>query len=243
MDEAVGALHIDGVGRVPPEDSPGARKVHRREGGEQSTRLSGGADEIAIPPAPDPPENVPPQGDAMAICEAAARKDELRAVLNERDEFADGAVAKGRAAAVATGRSRHQPWSEGSERVDVEVWREQQARVGTSGLGGEMVSLPRAPHLEGVTHRRAPRDVARDQAGGHAPTQQVGSGADGDDRPCRVGRLVGEVRHRHGGLRLSGEHDLARAVEAGDGMCLPEIRRRVETQTARNGRKRRGGRL
>ena len=115
------ALHIDGVRRVPPEDSPGALWASRSEGGEQSVRLNGGADVIALLSARGPHEDVAPQRDAMAGLEAAARKDELRAALDEGDELADGAVAKGRAAAVAARRSRHQPWSEAGERVDVEA--------------------------------------------------------------------------------------------------------------------------
>ena len=54
------ALHVDGVGRVPSEDAPGALRAHRRQGGEQRVRLSGGADEIAIRPARGAPENVAP---------------------------------------------------------------------------------------------------------------------------------------------------------------------------------------
>ena len=60
MDEAVRALHIDGVGRVPSEDAPGAVRAHRRKGGEQRVRLSGRAGEIAIKPARGAPENVAP---------------------------------------------------------------------------------------------------------------------------------------------------------------------------------------
>ena len=78
----------------------------------------------------------------MAVLEAAAREDELGAVLNEGDELADGAVAKGRAAAVAARRGRHQPRREAGERVDVEARLAQQARVGAGGIGGKVVSLP-----------------------------------------------------------------------------------------------------
>ena len=77
----------------------------------------------------------------MAVLEAAACEDELGAVINKRDEPANGAVPEGRAAAVTAGRGGYQSRREARKRVDVEAWVAQQARIGAGGVGGKVVSL------------------------------------------------------------------------------------------------------
>ena len=71
----------------------------------------------------------------MAVLEAAAREDELGAVLNKRNELANGAVSEDRAAAVAARRGGYQSRRKARERVDVEARLAQQARIARVASG------------------------------------------------------------------------------------------------------------